>query len=87
MLLFAANMLVATQREVTRGLLWPSKLAVLKHVPRPLLWIGPKAGSIAKTLKRLPNAGIFGADEPREIASWIKSKAQAGDYLPYRPAN
>ena len=43
--LMEAQTLIVTQRPETRGLLWPSKLALLERLPRPVLFVGPTDGS------------------------------------------
>lgn len=74
--LFAADILVATQSEETRGLLWPSKLAVMNYVPRPVLWIGPDP-SIA--------ASIFDTEDIEGMARWIEQLVGAQPSIPYSP--
>jgi colanic acid biosynthesis glycosyl transferase WcaI len=86
--LFAADVVVATQRQATLGLLWPSKLAVLNYLPRPLLWIGPKAGNIARSLAKGSPVGVFESHQTEEIATWIQSRANLhvpASYLPPSP--
>ncbi len=39
--LLAADVLVVTQRPETSGLLWPSKMAMLRDLGKPVLWVGP----------------------------------------------
>lgn len=74
--LFAADVLVATQKPETGGLLWPSKLAVMKHVPRPLLWIGPDPSV---------EASIFVPDDIDGIAAWIEQQVSSPAHIPYTP--
>ncbi len=69
--LLEAQLLVATQRPETRGLLWPSKLALLERLPRPVLFVGPPRGTIAERLRQRGNAGVFAPDQARDIADWI----------------
>ncbi len=68
-----AQVLVATQRPETLGLLWPSKLALLERLPRPILFIGPTGGAIAGRLRRRPGMGVFAPGQPEEVAAWIES--------------
>ena len=83
--LFTADLLIATQRPETLGLLWPSKLAVLARVPRPLLWVGPSNGAIAKSFTALPHAGAFSPDDARGIADWVRKHATQPPRLAYAP--
>jgi glycosyltransferase involved in cell wall biosynthesis len=69
--LLASQLLAVTQLPAAQGLLWPSKLALAISLPRPLLWIGPKAGAVADLLRTFPHAGVFSAGEPAQIADWI----------------
>ena len=55
--LLDAQVLAVTQRPATRGLLWPSKLAVLARLPRPLLFVGPVDGAIARQLRERGTRG------------------------------
>ncbi|MEM7385880.1 MAG: hypothetical protein AAF514_13135 [Verrucomicrobiota bacterium] len=81
--LFAADVLIATQRQSVQGLLWPSKLAIIQHIPRPILWVGATDGAIAQELISRGQAGIFGAGQVEEIASWVLEQSQRVKALPY----
>lgn len=70
--LLAARVLVVTQRPETCGLLWPSKLALLERLPRPILFVGPVDGAIAKKLRQRGNAGVFGPGQTKGVADWIE---------------
>ena len=70
--LLDAQVLIATQRPETRGLLWPSKLALLERLPRPILFVGPPDGAIAERLRQRGNAGVFAPDQAQAIAGWIE---------------
>lgn len=72
--LLEADVLVATQRPETHGLLWPSKLSLLRHLNRPLLWIGPD-NTVVDELVALGRATKFGADQSDEIANWLTQKS------------
>lgn len=69
--LLGANVLVATQRPEVRGLLWPSKLALMRTLPRAQLFIGPPEGAIAADLRRLPHAAVFPAGDASSVARWL----------------
>jgi hypothetical protein len=77
--LLRARVLVITQRPETRGLLWPSKLALAITLPRPILWIGPVDGAIARMLRDLPHAGIFAPGQPTQIADWLQTLCLGGN--------
>jgi hypothetical protein len=75
--LLEADVVVATQRPETCGLLWPSKLALLKHLPRPLVWVGPREGAIATLLEReQPLAVVFAPGEAGALAAWLRDEAR-----------
>lgn len=70
--LMEAHMLVATQRPETRGLLWPSKLALMLLLPKPVLWVGPQNGAIAQMLReRDALTGVFTPGESEALAEWL----------------
>lgn len=69
--LLAARMLIVTQRPETRGLLWPSKLAVISRLPRPVLFVGPTDGAIAAELRARPQTGVFAPRDAASVADWI----------------
>ncbi len=75
--LLLAHVLVATQREATRGLLWPSKLALLQALPRPIAWVGAPAGAIAASLRtRSGSTGIFAPGDAAGLAAWLMEHAE-----------
>jgi len=65
------QVLVVTQLPAAQGLLWPSKLGLLLGLPRPILWVGPTDGAIARQLRALPNAGIFAPGQSTQVADWL----------------
>lgn len=70
--LLEAHLLIATQRQEVKGLLWPSKLAVLKLLPRPIVWIGPPEGSIAADLRTHgAQHRVFAVGDFRGLADWL----------------
>jgi colanic acid biosynthesis glycosyl transferase WcaI len=69
--LLKAAVLVVTQKPETQGLLWPSKLALVKTLPRRILWIGPTDGAIGRELGALPQAGIFQPGDAAAVAQWL----------------
>lgn len=75
--LLRARVLVATQRPETRGLLWPSKLAMLLRLPRPLLWVGPVEGAIAADLRNRKDTGIFAPGSAEPVANWLEQQLGA----------
>lgn len=78
--LMDAHVLAATQCPETRGLLWPSKLALMQLLPKPILWVGPVDGSIARMLKgHTTLAGVFTPGQEQEIARWLMD--HRGDFV------
>jgi len=73
--LLAADVLTVTQKPECRGLLWPSKLALVTALPRPILWVGPTDGAIARDLETLPHAGIFAPGDAAGVAKWVTETA------------
>jgi glycosyltransferase involved in cell wall biosynthesis len=69
--LLRCEALVATQLPPVRGLLWPSKLALMLTLPRPILFIGPMDGAIAAELRRFAHAGVFPPGDAEGVARWI----------------
>lgn len=76
--LLRARVLAITQKPETQGLLWPSKLSLATTLPRPILWIGPVDGAIARAISKLPHAGIFAPGHAAQIADWLQGIFQAG---------
>jgi glycosyltransferase involved in cell wall biosynthesis len=69
--LLRCQVLAVTQLPAAQGLLWPSKLGLVMSLPRPILWIGPVDGAIARMLRVFPHAGVFAPGQVREIADWL----------------
>ena len=69
--LLRAEVLVVKQLPAARGLLWPRKKALIRCLPRPILWIGPTDGAIATELRAMPGAGIFAPDQAEAVADWL----------------
>jgi colanic acid biosynthesis glycosyl transferase WcaI len=77
------QVLVVTQLPAAQGLLWPSKLALLLSLPRPILWVGPVEGAIARQLRALPHAGVFAPGHAQEVADWLLAlKGRPGAITP-----
>ncbi len=72
--LLACNAIVVTQKPEIQGLLWPSKLSLALAVPRPLLFVGPLGGAIARELRDFPHAGVFAPGDAEGIAGWILAR-------------
>lgn len=85
--LLACHALVATQKPETRGLLWPSKLALLRDLPRPLVWIGSPDGAVARELRTLPHAGVFAPGHAQELADWLERLRAGGNFTAPRAAD
>jgi hypothetical protein len=84
--LMAADVLIVTQKPETCGLLWPSKLALVTALPRPILWVGPADRAIARDLAALPQAGIFRPGDAAGIARWLGESALGAGCQPRDPA-
>lgn len=69
--LLRGQVLVASQLPAVRGLLWPSKLALMVTLPRPILFVGPPDGAIATELHGFPHAGVFAPGDAEGVARWI----------------
>jgi glycosyltransferase involved in cell wall biosynthesis len=65
------QVLAVTQLPAAQGLLWPSKLGLILSLPRPILWVGPIDGAIARKLRQLPQAGVFAPGQAAEVAGWL----------------
>lgn len=70
--LLAAHVMVATQKPVARGLLWPCKLGLIMALPRPSVFIGPKNGAIALELFSKCNSRTFSPGDARSLADHIE---------------
>ena len=71
--LLRARVLIVTQRPETCGLLWPSKLALLERLPRPILFVGPVDGAIARRLRERGEAGVFAPGQAQAVADWVEA--------------
>ncbi len=69
--LLSSRVLIATQRPETTGLLWPSKLALLLDLPRPLVWIGNGKSAAALALRQRPDTGVFDPHETLKLVDWL----------------
>jgi glycosyltransferase involved in cell wall biosynthesis len=79
--LLRARVLVVTQAPVTRGMLWPSKLALLEQTGCHLLFVGPPDGAIAARL-RSAGHGVFAPGEAEEVAAWLEKKMDEPSGVP-----
>jgi glycosyltransferase involved in cell wall biosynthesis len=76
--LLGGQVLVATQRPEVRGLLWPSKLALLRSLPRAIAFVGPSEGDIAAELCALPHAAVFAPGDAAALAVWLQARRENG---------
>ena len=76
--LLRAQVCAVTQIPSTRGCLWPSKLGLVLTLPRPILWIGPRDGAIARELRGLAHAGVFSPGDAAAVADWLLLQKQRG---------
>jgi colanic acid biosynthesis glycosyl transferase WcaI len=72
--LLRARCLVVTELPEVKGLLWPSKLALMLGLPRRILFIGPKDSAIASLLRNEPHAGVFSPGDFAAVANWIEAQ-------------
>lgn len=73
--LLASHFLVATQRNETLGMLWPSKLALLQQLPRRIVWVGPPDGAIARSIQQSGgHHGVFSPGQQEAIAQWLEAQ-------------
>lgn len=74
--LMEAHVLVASQKPETRGMVWPSKLALMRQLPRPIVWVGAVDGAIADMLRADgPRHGVFAPGQHVELARWLLERA------------
>ncbi len=76
--LLRGHVLVATQRPEVRGLLWPSKLALMRSLPRALAFVGPTDGAIASELAGFPHAAAFVPGDASGLADWLTARRSGG---------
>jgi colanic acid biosynthesis glycosyl transferase WcaI len=69
----ASRLIVATQKRGTMGLLWPSKLARVIPLNKPMLWIGPEDGAVARSLSGRRETACFEPNRTINIAEWIEN--------------
>jgi len=74
--LLRSHCCVVTQLAAVKGMLWPSKLGLLLTLPRPVLWVGPRDGAIARQIGNRPCTGIFAPGQAAEIADWLLALRQ-----------
>jgi hypothetical protein len=75
--LLAAHVMVATQKPVVWGLLWPCKLGLIMALPRPIIFIGAKNGAIALELSSKCNARVFAPGDAQSLADHIQAAYQS----------
>ncbi len=78
--LLRGHALVATQRPEVQGLLWPSKLALMRSLPRPIAFVGPAGGAIATELRAYPHAASFAPGDAQRLAEWIEMRRAGGEH-------
>jgi hypothetical protein len=71
--LLSADVLIATLAEPLAGMLWPSKLALLKHLDRPVLWVGPPGDIAAMCVNRSPPGLAICSEQSATAAEWLAS--------------
>ena len=79
--LLEADLLVATLRKELGGMLWPSKLALMRKLDRPILWIGPR-GDLADEMESRNPASLGILPEQWAVApDWISSLSKQNQTL------
>jgi glycosyltransferase involved in cell wall biosynthesis len=76
--LLQAQSLVVTQRVEVQGMLWPSKLALMLALPRPILFVGPVDGDISRSLRAMPHSGVYAPGDARGVATWLAQTKERG---------
>lgn len=74
--LLESDALVVTQRPETQGLLWPSKLGLVTALQRPILFVGPPNGAIARELGRLSGIGVHAPSDAQGVADWVRQQRE-----------
>jgi colanic acid biosynthesis glycosyl transferase WcaI len=69
--LLARQALVVTQLPAVQGLLWPSKLGLVMSLPRPILFVGPIDGAIARELRQFAHATSIAPGDAEAVAAWV----------------
>jgi colanic acid biosynthesis glycosyl transferase WcaI len=75
--LLAAHVLIVTQKPVTQGLLWPSKLSLVMTLPRPIIFVGPKDGAIARQLSGKSGSAVFAPGDSSALADHVAQVCHA----------
>jgi colanic acid biosynthesis glycosyl transferase WcaI len=76
--LLRANVHIAGQNAEMRGLIWPSKLAVLSQLEAPLLWLGPTQSGISHFLTSELDAAVIEPDQTNMIAKTVIDLIRSG---------
>ncbi len=70
----AADVLIATQKPPLTGLIWPSKLALMTLLEKPVLWLGPATSQVAQKLRhQSARHGVFAPGQGAAIAAWLRA--------------
>lgn len=70
--LLRAHAMLVTQKPCTQGLLWPSKLGLLICLPRPLIFIGPQDGAIAREIRGCGRGECFAPGAAGRLAGHVQ---------------
>jgi colanic acid biosynthesis glycosyl transferase WcaI len=76
--LLESDCLVATQLSEARGCLWPSKLSLFLGLPRPVLWVGPSGGAVARFLEGRDDVGCYSCGDANGVAEWVERRVALG---------
>ena len=75
--LLARHALVVTQLPSVQGMLWPSKMGLVMTLPRPILFVGPADGAIARELRDFSHATTVCPGEAEGVAKWVAQTRQS----------
>lgn len=83
----ASRLIVATQKREALGLLWPSKLARVIPLDKPLLWIGSTEGAVAYSLGHRAATKCFEPGDTVGIVRWIEELYHRNPSFPSAPVD
>lgn len=75
-----ADLIVVTQRPETRGHLWPSKLSLAFHLPRPIAFVGDVSSSVAQSVRdHSSDSSAFSPGDDHDIARYMTQLCHSAD--------
>jgi glycosyltransferase involved in cell wall biosynthesis len=83
-----ADVLIATQKPETRGLLWPSKLALMQLLERPILFVGPRDSALAQSLRSTADDksphGVIAPGDAAAASAYLLALPERRPALPHQ---